>query len=84
MGALATSPVPSRGSPKLYRGGGGGEIRSRPKKDGLATSPTIWGDPDASKPGTKSEVAHKLAGWLHHPYHMGGSKGFKAGGQNQK
>ena len=30
-------------------------------------APAIWGVPTASERGTKSEVAHKWAWWLHHP-----------------
>ena len=34
----------------------------------------------ASTRGTKSEVAHLWARWLHHPYRLGDSLRFKAGG----
>ena len=34
--------------------------------------------------GAKSEVAHKLAMWLHHPCRLGDPHRFKALGQNQK
>ena len=32
----------------------------------------VWGIPDASERGTKSEVAHKWAQWLHNPCRLGG------------
>ena len=39
----------------------------------------MWGIPNASKGGTKSEVAHKWADWLHHQCCLGGPRYFKAG-----
>ena len=36
---MATSPLPSRGSPPLHSGGGGGGIRSGPLVGKMATSP---------------------------------------------
>ena len=32
----------------------------------------------------KSEVAHKWAGWLHHPSHVGGSPTLESAGQNRR
>ena len=39
--------------------------------------------PNASERGTKSEVAHKWADWLHHPYRLGLLNAYGRG-QNQK
>ena len=41
------------------------------------------GVPNATERRTKSEVAHKLAGWLHNPCYMG-VPAFQSGGQNQQ
>ena len=35
-------------------------------------TPAVWGVPNASERGTKSEVAHKWTDWLHHPCRLGG------------
>ena len=42
-------------------------------------TPAVWGVPNALERGTKSEVAHKWADWLHHPCRMGGPQRFRAG-----
>ena len=42
-------------------------------------TPVVSGVPNASEPGTKSELAQKWAWWLHHPYHWGGPERFTAG-----
>ena len=34
-------------------------------------TPAVWGVPNTSKRGTKSEVAHKWADWLHNPRRLG-------------
>ena len=34
---------------------------------------------NALEGGTKSQVVHKWADWLHHPCHMGGPHRFRAG-----
>ena len=39
----------------------------------------IWGVPNPSKPGTKSEVAHKWAWWRNNPCRLGGPQHFTAG-----
>ena len=41
-------------------------------------TPTICRVPNASKRGTKSEVAHKWADWLHHPCRLRGPQRFRA------
>ena len=45
---------------------------------GYAT-PTIYGIPNASRPGTKSELAHKCARWLRNTCHLGFPQRFRAG-----
>ena len=40
---------------------------------------TPAGVPNASKRGTKSEVAHKWDRWLHNPCCLGGPQRFRAG-----
>ena len=55
------------------------KIRSSPHVGRLATSPLPCGVPNASKRGTKSEVAHKWAWWLHHPCLLGGPQRFSTG-----
>ena len=47
-------------------------------------TPTAWGVPTASERGVESEVAPKLASWLHHPCRLGCPHRFRAGGGNQK
>ena len=81
MGGLATLLVPSRG-PQRFKAGG--RIRSGPQMDELATSPPpSRGVPNASKRGTKSQVVHQRADWLHYLCRLGGSPTFQSGGQNQ-
>ena len=64
-----TPPLQSRGqNQKWPTSGQGGYI-----------TPAAWGNPTASEPGTKSEVAHKWARWLHNPCHLGEPHRFKAG-----
>ena len=43
-----------------------------------------WGAPTDSNRGAESEVAHKLARWLHNPWRLGGSPPLQSRGQNQK
>ena len=47
-------------------------------------TPAAWGGANTSRPGTKSEVAHKWADWLRNPYRLGGSPMLQSGGHNQK
>ena len=70
MGRVATYTLPHGGFPMLHsgrqnqkwaKGGPGGYI-----------TPAAWEIPNASKRQTKSEVAHKLRGWLHNPCHLWG------------
>ena len=63
----------------------GGKIRSGPQVGKMATSPLPYrGSPPLQSGGAKSEVAHKWAKWLPHPYRIGDPHRFRAGGQNQK
>ena len=77
MGKVATSPLPSRGSPTLRSGG---EKQKWPTsgQSGYVTPAVSW-IPSASERGTKSEVAHKWARWLHHLCRLGDPHRFKAG-----
>ena len=65
VGKVATSPLPSRGSPPLQSGG---ENQTWPTsgQSGYIT-PAVSGIPTVAERGGKSEVAHKWAKWLHHP-----------------
>ena len=79
MGKVATSPLPPRGSPALLSGG---QNQKWPiNGQGSYITPAASGIPSASERGAKSEVAHKLARWLHHPCHLGDPHRFKAGGK---
>ena len=79
VGKVATSPLPSRGSPPLQSGG---ENQKWPTcgQSGYVT-PAVSGIPSASEQGAKSEVAHKWAKWLRHPYRLGDPHRFRAGGK---
>ena len=60
----------------------GGKIRGGPYMGKVATSPVPpRGSPPLQSGRAKSEVAHTWARWLHHPYRLGDSHGFKAGGK---
>ena len=74
-------PHPCRiGDPHRFRAGG--KIRSGPLMSKVATStPASSGIPTASERGAKSEVAHKWAKWLPHPYRIGDPDRFRAGGR---
>ena len=73
---VATSPLPSRGSPTLQSGGGNQKWPTS-GQSGYVT-PAVSGIPSASERGTKSEVAHKWARWLHHLCRLGDPHRFKA------
>ena len=79
MGKVATSPLPSRGSPPLHSGG---QNQKWPEsgKSGYLT-PAVSGIPTASERGAKSEVAHKWAKWLPHPCRIGDPHRFRGGGK---
>ena len=82
VGKVATSPLPSRGSPPLQSGG---QNQKWPTsgQSGYVT-PAVSGIPTALERGAKSEVAHLWAKWLRHPCRLGDPHRFRAGGQNQK
>ena len=80
-GTVATSPLPSRGSPPLQSGGGGGGIRSGPQMGKLATSPLAsQRSPPLHSGGGKSKMAHLWAKWLRQPCRLGDPHRFRAGG----
>ena len=56
--------TPKRGSQSCQRLTWGHKISSGP---GGYIARAVWGVPNASEQGIKSEVAHKWAWWLHHP-----------------
>ena len=79
VGKVATSPLPSRGSPPLQSGG---QNQKWPTcgQSGYVT-PAVSGIPTAAERGAKSEVAHLWAKWLRHPCHLGDPHRFRAGGK---
>ena len=78
MGKVATSPLPSRGSPPLQSGG---EYHKCPTcgQSGYVT-PAVSGIPSASERGAESEGAHLWAKWLRHPCCLGDPHRCRAGG----
>ena len=81
VGKVATSSLPSRGSPPLQSGG---QNQKWPTcgQSGYVT-PAVSGIPTASERRGKSEVAHKWAKWLCHPCLLGDPHRFKAGGKSE-
>ena len=79
VGKVATSPLPSRGSPPLQSGGQNQKWPTSGQSGYL--TPAISGIPTASERGAKSEVAHKWAKWLPHPCRIGDPHRFRAGGK---
>ena len=77
VGKVATSPLPYRGSPPLQSGGQNQKWPTSGQSGYL--TPAVSGIPTASERGAKSEVAHKWANWLHHPYRIGEPHRFRAG-----
>ena len=65
VGKMATSPLPSRGSPPLQSGGQNQKWPTSGQNGYL--TPAVSGIPTAAERGAKSEVAHKWAKWLPHP-----------------
>ena len=81
---VATSPLPSLGSPPLQSGGGGG-IRSGPLVAKVATSPLpSRGSPPLQSRGGKSEVPHLWQKWLRHARRLGDPHRCRAGGGGGK
>ena len=79
VGKVATSPLPSRGSPRRQSGGGNQKWPTS-RQNGYVT-PAVSGIPTASERGAKSEVAHLWAKRLRHPCRLGDPHRFKAGGK---
>ena len=77
VGKMATSPLPSRGSPPLQSGGQNQKWPTS-RQNGYVT-PAVSGIPTASERGAKSEVAHLWAKWLRHPCRLGDPHRFRAG-----
>ena len=69
--------MPPRGTPPLQSGGQ--NQKWPPSGQGGYITPAAWGIPSASERGTKSEVAHLWARWLHNPYRLGDPHRFRAG-----
>ena len=79
VGKVATSPLPPLGSPPLQ---GGWRNQKWPTcEQGGYVTPVTSGIPSASKRGTKSEVAHLRARWLHHPCRLGDPLRLRARGE---
>ena len=79
VGKVATSPLPSRGSPALQSGGQNHKWHTCGQSGYVI--PAVSGIPTASKRGAKSELAHLWAKWLRHPYRLGDPHRFRAGGK---
>ena len=79
VGKVATSPLPSRGSPPLQSGGQNQKWPTSGQNGYL--TPAVSGIPTASERGAKSELAHKWAKWLPHPCRIGDPHRLKAGGK---
>ena len=78
-GKVATSPLPSRGSPPIHSGGGNQKWPTC-GPGGYVTPAVSW-IPTASERGAKSEVGHLWARWLHHPCRLGDPHRCRAGGK---
>ena len=81
VGKMATSPLPSRGSPPLHGGGGGGGKKWPTCGQSGYVTPAVSGIPTAAKLGAKSEVAHLWAKWLRQPCCIGDPHRCRAGGE---
>ena len=81
VGKVATSPLPSRGSPPLQSGGPNQKGPTSGQK--WLRHPCRLGDPHRFRAGGGggSEVAHKWAKWLRHPCRLGDPHRFRAGGK---
>ena len=79
MGKVATSLLPSRGSPPPQSGG---QNQKWPiNGQGCYVTPAALRIPSASERGAKSEVAHKWARLLRHPRRLGDPHRLRAGGK---
>ena len=79
MGKMATSPLPSWGSPPLQSGGQ--NQKWPPCGQNGCVTPAVSGIPTASERGAKSEVAHLWAKWLCHPCGRGDPHSWRAEGK---
>ena len=79
MGKVATTPLPSQGSPPLQSGGGKSEVAHNWAK--WLRHPCRLGDPRHFRAGEKSEVAQLWAKWLRHPCRLGDPHCCRAGGE---
>ena len=79
VGKVATSPLRYRGAPPLQSGGQNQKWPTSGQSGYL--TPAVSGSPTASGWGARSEVAHKWAKWLPHPYRIGEPHRFRAGGK---
>ena len=77
VGKVATSPLPYRGAPPLQSGGQNQKWPTSGQSGYL--TPAVSGIPIATEREAKSEVAHKWANWLPHPYRIGDPHRFRAG-----
>ena len=77
VGKVATSPLPSRGSPPPQSG----EENQKWPTSGQSgyVTPAVSGIPTASERRAKSEVALKWAKWLRHPCRLGDPHRCRAG-----
>ena len=80
VGKVATSPLPSRGSPPLQIGGGGDQKWPTCGQSSYVT-PAVSVIPTAAERGAKSEVAHLWAKWLRHPCRLRNPHRCRAGGE---
>ena len=76
---MATSPLPSRGSPPLQSRGQNQKWPTS-RQNGYVT-PAVSGIPTASERGATSEVAHLWTKWLRHPCRLGDPHRCRAGGK---
>ena len=77
VGGMATSPLAYGGFPTLQSSQQDHKC-STCGRIGYITS-AWWGVPNAFERGTRSQVRHMWADWLHHPCLMGGPQRFIAG-----
>ena len=70
MAQVATSPLPSEGSPTLQSGGQDQNWPTSGPSGYITIAVGGGGVPDASERGTKWELADKWAQRPHHPCHL--------------
>ena len=82
VGKVATSPLPSRGSPALQSGGENQKWPTCGQSGYVA--PAVSGIPAASEQGENSVWAHSWAKWLRHPCRLRDPHRFRAGEKDQE